>query len=192
MEERLLTRFKWGLLAELERPDFELRRDILLRKIHRDGLHFSDGVVDYIASVVDHSVRDLEGVLNSLMAYSVVHNCEIDVALAERVITHTIGAPKHRDITLDVIIEQACETFATDPTDVLSKSRKADVVLARQVVMFLAQKLTGLSTTKIGVAIGRRNHATVVHSCQCINERLSTDSDFRAQLEKLEGSLKHA
>ena len=91
MEERLLTRFKWGLLAELERPDVELRRNILLHKIHRDGLHIQSDVVNYIANNVDKSIRDLEGVLTSLMAYSIFNNSEITLPLAEQVISRTVA-----------------------------------------------------------------------------------------------------
>lgn len=191
MEERLLTRFKWGLLAELERPGVDLRRDILRLKIRRDGLRISEPVIDFIAMHTDQSIRDLEGVVNSLMAYSVVHNCEIDVEMAERVISRTVGmAAQRKEVTLDSILDQTCRYFQLDRDDVLSQSRKANIVLGRQVAMYMAQKHTTLSTTKIGMYIGRRNHATVVHSCQSIAQRLSSDVDFRTRLEELESLIK--
>ena len=184
MEERLLTRFKWGLLAELERPDVDLRRDILQMKIRRDGLNISEPVVNFIAQHVDKSIRDLEGVINSLMVHSIVNGSEIDVTMAENVITRTIGlSQQRREITIDDILEQTCQVF-------LSSSRKANTVLGRQVAMYLTQKHTRLSTTKIGIAIGRRNHATVVHSCQSIAQRLTTDADLRARIEQLEAQLR--
>lgn len=192
MEERLLTRFKWGLLGELERPDEELRRDILRSKIHHDGLRISEPVVNYIARVVDNSVRDLEGVINSLMAYSVVYNCDIDIEMAEKVINRTIGSGrgvKPEKVTIDTIIEHTCTMFDVDRDDLMSKSRKANIVLGRQVAMYLAQKHTHLSTTKIGFAIGRRNHATVIHACQTIADRLEREEQFREQMEELEKSL---
>jgi len=190
MEERLLTRFKWGLLAELERPDVELRRNILLHKIHRDGLHIQSDVVNYIANNVDKSIRDLEGVLTSLMAYSIFNNSEIALQLAEQVISRTIGlAAKQQPVTIDRILEFTSNHFEQDTSDILSSSRKAPVVLARQVAMFLAQKLTHLSTTRIGMAIGHRGHATVVHSCQVISERLTIDSKLREQIEAIEQQL---
>ena len=191
MEERLLTRFKWGLLAELEQADLNLRRDILLHKIHRDGLHIEASVVDFIAKNVDKSIRDLEGVVTSLMAYSVVNNSDIDLSLAEHIISRTIGIHKAEPITIERIIEHTSNLFAQDSSDILSSSRKAPVVLARQVVMFLAQKLTRMSTTRIGMAVGRRGHATVVHSCQVISERLATDRALREQIEALEAELKN-
>ena len=189
MEERLLTRFKWGLLAELERPDVDLRRDILRRKVQRDGLRISESVIDFIAKNVDKSVRDLEGVINSLMAYSVVLNSEVDVKLAENVIARTIGLSKKHEVTLESIVDQTCSYFGLEREDIMSSSRKANVVQGRQVAMFLAQKYTHLSTTKIGGYIGKRNHATVVHSCQSINERLSIDHAFKAIIEELEALL---
>lgn len=191
MEDRLLTRFKWGLLAELEHPDVQLRRDILSFKVRRDGLQFSTPVINFIAEHVDKSIRDLEGVVNSLMVYSLVHNCEIDVEVAERVISRTIGMTTPRAVlTIEQILEHTCHFFHLDRNDVLSQSRKASVVLGRQVAMYLAQKHTTLSTTKIGIAIGRRNHATVVHSCQSISQRIDADADFRSRVKELEELLK--
>ncbi len=190
MEERLLTRFKWGLLAEIERPNQALRRDILFYKIRRDGLTVSTPVVDYIAQHVDKSIRDLEGVLTSLMAYSVVNNSDIDINMAERVIARTVGLSNQRQaITLESILEQTCHFFDIDRDDVLSSSRKAPVVLARQVTMYLAQQHTPLSTTKIGAYIGRRGHATVIHSCQAVAQRMQSDTEFRNRIAELEGML---
>jgi len=189
MNERLLTRFKWGLLAELERPDISLRRDIIRSKVHHDGLRISEDVIDYIATNVDKNVRDLQGVVTSLMAYSVVYNRDVDVAMAQNVIAKTIGLPEKHEITVEGIVEQTCAAFGIDRADLLSASRKANIVVGRQVAMYLAQKHTHLSTTKIGAAIGRRNHATVIHSCQSVVQRMETDRAFRQQIEDLEVQL---
>lgn len=189
MNERLLTRFKWGMLAELEQPDQVLRRDILRSKVRHDGLRISEPVIDFISRNVDKSVRDLHGVVTSLMAYSVVYNCEVDVAMAERVIARTVGLPERKEITIDGILERTCAAFGIEREDLLSSSRKAAIVVGRQVAMYLAQKHTRLSTTKIGAAIGRRNHATVIHSCQSVQQRMETDRDFRQQVEDLEQQL---
>ena len=190
MEERLLTRFKWGMLAELEKADKALRRDILLHKIHRDGLHITAPIVEYIAEHVDQSIRDLEGVLTSLMAHSVVNNCDIDIELAQRVISRTVGIRQAEPITVERIIEHTGYQFQQDTDEILSSSRKAPVVLARQVIMYLAQKHTRLSTTRIGMAVGRRGHATVIHSCQVITDRLATDPQLRQQIADIETSLR--
>ena len=190
MNERLLTRFKWGLLAELERPDQTLRRDILRSKVRHDGLRISEPVIDFISHNVDKSVRDLHGVVTSLMAYSVVYNCEVDIAMAERVIARTVGMAERREITIEGIVEQTCLAFGIEREELLSASRKATIVAGRQVAMYLAQKHTHLSTTKIGAAIGRRNHATVIHSCQSVQQRMETDRVFRQQVEELEAHLR--
>lgn len=190
MEERLLTRFKWGLLAEIERPTQKLRRDILCYKIRRDGLRVATPVVDYIAANVDNSIRDLEGVLTSLMAYSVVNNCEIDMAMAQRVVGRVVGQSRQaKAITLDDILARTCDFFSIASADVLSASRKAPVVLARQVVMYLAHQHTHLSTTKIGAYVGKRGHATVIHSCHTVSQRMAADEAFREQIGQLEQLL---
>lgn len=192
LEERLLTRFKWGLLAELERPDTDLRREILRSKIRQNGLRIPESVIDYISQNVECTVRDLEGIVHSMMAYSVVWNSDIDVQMAERVIEHTLGKQREqqrRELTPTQILEHTCSFFEIDPADVLSKSRKASVVIARQVAMYLVQKHTRMSTTKIGQSIGGRNHATVLHSCHCVEQRMDTDSAFSARIGELEAQL---
>ena len=191
MEERLLTRFKWGLLAELEMPDEQMRRDILVQKIRQDGLRIGPKVVDFIAHNVTHSIRDLEGVLTSLMAYSIVNDSDINLSLAERVISKTIGLSKqHEVLTIDTILDQTCSFFEIDRDDVLSSSRRAPVVLARQVAMYLASRHTALSTTKIGLYVGHRGHATVVHSYQTVQNRLNSDDAFRRRIDELEAQLR--
>lgn len=191
MEERLLTRFKWGLLAELELPDETLRKNILLQKIRRDGLRIDAPVVDFIARNVTHSIRDLEGVLTSLMAYSIVNNSDIDLALAQHVIGRTVGLSQQQaELTIDTIIDRTCDYFDIDRADVMSSSRKAPIVLARQVVMYLAGRHTTLSTTKIGLYVGHRGHATVVHSLQAVKNRMDVDDLFRQRLNELETLLR--
>jgi len=123
------------------------------------------------------------------MAYSVVYNRDVDVAMAQNVIAKTIGLPEKHEITVEGIVEQTCAAFGIDRADLLSASRKANIVVGRQVAMYLAQKHTHLSTTKIGAAIGRRNHATVIHSCQSVVQRMETDRAFRQQIEDLEVQL---
>ena len=188
-EDRLLTRFKWGLTAELEKPNQELCRRILLSKIRRDGLSFPDEVVDYVAANVNESVRDLEGVINSLIAYSVVYSRNIDLSLAEQVITHTMRQ-QNRTITLDDIIASCCHHWGVAPDDVFSKSRKANIVNVRQTIMYLAQQLTKLTASRIGLLVGGRNHATVLHAIHQIDNRLATDADYAQQVKDIEKSLK--
>ena len=127
------------------------------------------------------------------MVYSMVWKHPIDVELAQRVIERSVGSPQaraQRALTVDTILEQTCQFFDIDRDEVLSQSRKAAVVQARQVAMYLTQKLTNLSTAKIGVAIGRRNHATVVHSCQNVSRRMTEDADFNDRVSQLQQMLR--
>lgn len=190
VEERLLTRFKWGMLAEMEKPNEELRRKILLYKVHHNGLNISEDVINYIAHVAQESVRDLEGIINALMAYSVVFNSNIDMALAEKVVNRTVKFVKKK-ITIEDIIQKSCNAFGVSEEDVYSQSRKANIVRARQVAMFLAQKHTDLSTTRIGTLIGKRNHATVLHSIKLIEDQINLIKDLRNKVNDIELELKN-
>lgn len=190
MEERLITRFKGGLLAELERPEIELRRNILFNKIKKDGLRIPYDVVNYISENVSDSVRELEGVVNGLLAYSVVYNRDVDLEFAQRIMKHSVhSAPK--EITLEEIIESTCELMNVKEEDIYGKSRKANIVLARQLSMYLAQELTQLTTSKIGILVGNRNHATVIHSVKTISNKLKTDKELKKSVDDLENKLKN-
>lgn len=188
MEERLLTRFKWGLVAELEKPNKELRKDILKSKIHRDGLTIPEVVIDFIAENVNESVRDLEGIINSLMAYSVVYNREVDMNLAEQIVKRAVKFEK-KPITVDQILENVCGYFKMNQSEIFTKSRKQNVVQVRQIAMYLAQKHTDLSSSKIGALIGKRNHATVLHSCNLVADRIHVDKNFKSKVEEIERML---
>lgn len=189
IEERMLTRFKWGMIAEMEKPDQALRRAILQSKIKRDGLDFPDEVVRYIAQNVESSVRELEGIVNSIMAYSVVDNCEIDLPLTARVVARAVNLEK-KDLGHDDIIGAVCSHCGVKQKDIVSKSRRQAIVGARQLAMYLIHKYTGESYAQIGRAIGRRDHSTVVHSCNQISRRITRDRDFRHEVEELEAALK--
>ena len=190
IEDRMLTRFKWGLLAELERPDLELRKDILRDKIRRDGLDIPEDVLCVIANRVTDSVRDLEGIVNALMANSVVLGKDIDMALAEKVITRICGKTTRKEITIDHILDQTSAFLGLKTSDITSQSRRANIVEGRQMAIYMAQKLTQQSTTRIGAAIGGRTHATVIHSCKSIEQRLADDDIFRSRLEDLEAMIR--
>lgn len=189
IEERMLTRFKWGMVMEMERPDVALRHDILNAKIRRDGLKFPREVVAYIAEHVTSNVRDLQGVVSSIMAYSIVDDCEVDLALAERVVARVVNLTQ-KEITLNDILKSLCRQYKIKPRDVIGKSRKAEIVTVRQLTMYLAQKYTQMNQTQIGQEMGKRDHTTVLHSIRQIEKRLSTDREYRLQVEALEAGLK--
>ena len=189
MEERLLTRFKWGLMAELERPNQELCRKILENKIRHDGLSIPEDVVEYIATNVNNSIRDLEGIVNSLMASSVVYSRDIDLLMAEQIVKRAIKF-QATPITIERIIEEACLHWGVTQEEVFSKSRKANIVTVRQTAMYLAQKHTKMTASRIGLLIGGRNHATVLHAIGQIRDRISTDKEFARHITELETALK--
>ena len=189
MKDRLLTRFAFGLIAELEKPNVQLCIDILNAKCHRDGLKIAADVIQYIAETANGSVRDLEGVVNSLMAYSIVYNSKIDLRLAERVIKRAVKVDDH-PLTIDDILEKVCGHFRVEQRHVFSKSRKREYVQARQVSMYLAQKYTKMPAGRIGQLIGNRDHSTVIHSCNTVEKRLKVDKAFSAELSSIENSFK--
>lgn len=189
MEERLLTRFKWGLQVEMDRPNETLRKDILRKKIDQDGLKFPESVVDYIAQNVDGSVRELEGVVNSFLAFSIVYKCDIDLNLAERIVHRAAKEEKKKAITIDTIIDKVCEHYTVKRADIFTKSRKRAIVQVRQIAMYLAQQHTPLSISRIGTLVGNRDHATVLHSCKIVSGRMDVDSSFRNEVHEIDASL---
>jgi chromosomal replication initiator protein DnaA len=189
MPDRLLTRFSCGLIAELEKPNLKLCVDILESKIRRDGLKIPADVIQFIAETANGSVRDLEGVINSLMAYSIVYNCNIDMRLAERVIKRAVKIDD-RPLTVDDILEKVCNHYNVTPAQVNSKCRKHDYVVARQVSMYLAQKYTKMPASRIGKLVGNRDHSTVIHSCSQVEKRLQVDQLFSAEVMSIENSFK--
>lgn len=189
MNERLLTRFSCGLIAELEKPNVQLCIDILNSKIRKDGLQIPEDVVQFIAETANGSVRDLEGVINSLLAYSVVYNSTVDMRLAQRVIQRAVKIDD-KPLTIDEILEKVCNHFNVSVSAVNGRSRKQDLVTARQVSMYLAQKYTKMPASRIGKLVGGRDHSTVIHSCSRIEQRLQVDSMFSNELMSIENSFK--
>ena len=190
MEERLLTRFKWGLVAGLEKPDVELRKNILRNRIRRDGLTIPESVISYIAENVNESVRELEGIVNSLLAHSIIFKKEIDLDLAQRIVKKVVKCTELKPITINDIVDKVCAHYKIDSSALLAKTRKREIVQARQIAMFLAKKHTDISTPKIGKIIGNKDHATVLHSCKIVKELLDVDKTFKAEIEQLEATLR--
>jgi chromosomal replication initiator protein len=189
LEQRLLTRFKWGLSAEIEKPDFDLRKSILESKIYRDGLEIPEDVVNFIAEHVVDNVRDLEGVLVSLLAHSTLANIQIDITLAEKIISRIVNIT-HKVNTVEKIRDVVCEYFSLTVDAISTKSRKREVVQARQIAMYLSKQLTKSSLASIGSTIGQRDHATVLHACKIVNDLMDCDKNFRSSVREIEEKLK--
>lgn len=185
IDDRLLTRFKWGLTAEMEKPNYALRVAILDSKIMRDGLHFSREVVEYIARNATENVRDLEGIVVSLMAHSVIYEKEVDMDLAKRVVSNAIKV-QERQISVELIEEEVCKYFDLDMEIIHSKSKKQEISQARQIAMYLSRKYTDKSYSNIGELIGKRDHATVLHACKTVGNWIETDKKFRTTIQELE------
>ncbi len=191
MEERLITRFKWGMTAEIERPDLELRKNILRNIIRKDGLKFPEEVISYIAEHTNASIRDLEGTVVSIMAHSTINNADIDLNLARRILGNVSSQEKH-SLTIDDIIEKVASYYNVEVESINTRSRKREVVLVRQVAMYFSKRYLDISTSKIGQYIGKRDHATVLHACKAITNLAETDKQFRNELNEIDLSLQSA
>lgn len=189
LEQRLLTRFKWGLSAEIEKPDFDLRKAILENKIYRDGLEIPEEVINFIAENVVDNVRDLEGVLVSLMAHSTLTDMPIDLELAEKVVGRIVTVSR-RVNTVEKIRDAVCEYFSLSVDEISTKSRKREVVQARQIAMYLSKQMTKNSLSSIGFTIGQRDHATVLHACKIVTDLMDIDKAFRTSVREIEERLK--
>lgn len=189
IEDRLITRFKWGLTAEIERPNLELRRNILTEKARREGISLPPNVLEYIAENVTDSVRELEGILISLMAHSTAYGRAIDLAMAERVISKAVRIVE-KEVTVEDIVHHTCEHYHIKDENVYSSSRKRDIVLARQVAMYLTHKhLPNLSLAGIGQQIGSKDHSTVLHACRTIEEQIEMDKTLQTAIEDIERKM---
>ena len=190
MEPRLLSRFKWGMIVELESPDYDLRRAVLLRKAMQAGVKIPDDILDFVAENVKDNVREIEGVFASLMAYSTALNQPLTIQLARNVLSNTVRMSKqNRVVTFDSISDAVCSEFNIDKELLFGKSRKRDVADARQLVMMLAKKFAKMSSTMIGLKLNR-NHATVLYACKTIEERISVEKDFAAAVGRIEATLR--
>ncbi len=187
MEQRLVTRFKMGLIVEIEKPNYELRKRILEHKIFVDGLPIGENVVDYIAQHVTSSVRELEGTLASLMAHSTFLNSEINIELAKKV----IGAPAENESNgdecqLDRILDIVCEDFGMDKDKLMSKNRERKISEARQIAMYLARTQTNISLTIIGQRFGNRDHTTVLYAYKQILAQMDVNDSLRTKIKRME------
>ncbi|MDR1592301.1 MAG: chromosomal replication initiator protein DnaA [Prevotellaceae bacterium] len=191
MEDRLLSRFKWGLSVEIEEPTAALRKAILQSKIHKDGLSVDETVVDYLAEHVTDSIRNLEGVLVSLLAHSTLNNERINLQLAEKVIDRVMSmSASKKVITVEKIRDLVCDYYNLPIDALMSSTRRREVAQARQVAMYLAKQFTKNSLSSIGKTIGNRDHATVMYACTVVNNLIDTDQTVKMDIKCLEEQIK--
>ena len=188
MEERLLSRFRWGLSADLQQPDFETRIAILEKKMYSDGIELSRDVIEFVAYNINSNVRELEGALISLLAQSSLNNKEVDLDLAKKIIKNFVKSVS-REVSIDYIQKTVCEFFEVPQEQLKEKTRKRAIVQARQLSMFLAKSYTKNSLKVIGKHFGGRDHSTVIHSCQAVQNLIDTDLDFKEQVDEVEKKI---
>jgi chromosomal replication initiator protein len=184
IEQRLLSRFKWGLSAELQNPDYETRISILKNKLYRDGVEMPEDIIEYVAKHIKTNIRELEGAIISLIAQSSFNKKEITLDLAEQVVEKFVKNTK-REVSIDYIQKVVSDYFEMDVATLQSKTRKRHIVQARQLAMFFAKKFTKASLASIGSQIGKRDHATVLHACKTVDNLAETDKQFRKYIDDL-------
>ncbi len=189
MEERLISRFKWGLTADLQAPDLETRMAILEHKSSDEGIEIPQDVSEFICYNIKNNIRELEGVLVSLMAQSSLNHREIDLELAKQVIKNFVSQI-NKEITVDSIQRLVADHFDVPVATLQSKTRKRSIVIARQLSMYLAKNLTDKSLKAIGENFGGRDHSTVIYSCRTVQDLMETDMIFKDTVNDLEKKIK--
>ena len=188
IEERLLTRFKWGLSAEIRIPDYDTKVKIIKTKAAHLNVDIPDDVVNYLAEHISANIREIEGAISSLIANATYMNKRITISLAKEILKVYVSLYQ-KEITIEHIIDVVCAEMDIDKERLNSSERTREVAIARQLAMFLAKKHTKQPLTNIGAAIGGRNHATVLHSCKTISNLMDTDKMFRQQVEHIEKAV---
>ncbi|NMC44538.1 MAG: chromosomal replication initiator protein DnaA [candidate division Zixibacteria bacterium] len=188
MEERLLSRFSWGLVTDIQPPDLETRIAILRRKVESENIFIAEDVVAYIADSVTSNIRELEGSLIRLLAYASLRQQEITLELARKVLSDTFG--HHRPtVSISVIRKKVAQEFEVEEEALSAKLKTQHVALARQAAMYLCRSLTGCSLKAIGDAFGGRDHSTVIHACNLVERLITKDPDFRQRLDKVKRAV---
>jgi chromosomal replication initiator protein len=188
-QERLLSRFKWGLTADLQEPDFETKLAIIHRKMQADGIQIPTEVAEYLAYSVDTNLRDMEGVLNSLIFHATLFKKDIDLDLAKEVLKNIIKEIQS-DVSVDFIQKTVSEYFKVDLESLKGKIKKREIVIPRQVAMYFCKRYTQLTLALIGENFGGRDHSTVIHALESVEDMMKTDANFKNSVEELGKKLK--
>ncbi len=189
MDDRLLSRFKWGLSADLQTPDFETRLAILEYMMYNDGITLNREVVEYVSHNINTNIRELQGALVSLLAQASLNRKEVNIDLAKQILKNFVKN-NTREISIEYIQKLVCDYFTIPVEQVKSKTRKREIVQARQISMFYAKDLTKSSLKTIGMHFGGRDHSTVIHACQTVNDLMETDKKFKADIDEIGKRIK--
>ncbi len=190
LEDRLRSRFEWGLITDIQAPDFETRIAILRKKSERDKVDVPNEVFEFIASKIKSNIRELEGALNRVVAYSTLTKREVDISLANEALKDLIASNKARKINIELIKATVAEYFNIKVDDFESKKRTRQIAYPRQIAMYISRELTDLSLPKIGEEFGGRDHTTVIHACEKINNDMSNDFDFKHRIDAIIKEIK--
>lgn len=185
LEARLRTRFEWGLIADIQPPDFETRIAILKKKVELENLYISDEILHFIATQIPTNVREMEGALTRIFAYASLLNTEVTLSMASNVIRDMVGIKQEKPISISFIKQKVCDYFNITVTDLCSKNRTKELSHARQIAMYLARELTNVSLPKIGETFGNRDHSTVMHACDKIKNQIEKDPDIQSLVKAL-------
>ena len=185
LEERLRSRFEWGLTVDIQQPDYETRMAILKKKEEMDGLHIDNEVMKYIASNIKSNIRELEGALTKIVALSRLKKKDVDVTLAEEALKDLISPDDTKEITIDLIIDMVSEHYGLTSQDIISSNKSRNIAFPRQITMYICRKLTDLSLADIGKHLGNRDHTTILHGVDKINELSYNDSSLKNTIDLL-------
>ena len=191
IEDRLRSRFEWGLIVDIQKPDYETRVAILRKKADEEGIDVSYDVIDYIAGRVESNIRELEGTLTRLSAQGQLMGVPITLDFARDSLSQLMKSQEGRRITPELIISVIADQYGVTAEDIVSKKRSRDVALPRQIAMYLCRNMTQLSTTNIGRSFGGRDHTTVMHGCDKINQEMNDNFSFRKRIEELTAMIKN-
>ena len=183
LEERLRSRFEWGLIADIQPPDYETRMAILQKNAENYNKEIDNEVLQYIAENVKSNIRELEGALNKIMAFSKLNKVDINLEYAEEALKDVIYPNKKKEITPSLIIEVVAEHFGISPEDIASRKRTAELVQPRQIVMYLCRQLTESSLQNIAKTIGKKDHTTVLHGIEKITEKMENDEELKNKVD---------
>ena len=192
LEERLCSRFEWGLVADIQRPDVDTRVAILRQKTVQEHIEVPDDVLQMIASKIDSSIRELEGCLTRLVAYSSLVKEPITIDLCERALKEIFDSKRHKQITAELIMSTVCDYYGLTMDDLTGPTRKREITVPRQIAMYLTREMTGMSLPQIGNVFGGRDHTTVLHSCKTVEANMTVNTDIRAVVEDIKILVKNA
>ena len=189
LEERIRSRFEWGLIADIQPPDYETRMAILWKNAEFCDFNIDEEIIKYIATNIKSNIRELEGAFNKIVAFAKLNKVTLNLELAEEALKDVIYPDKPRQITPSVIINVVSEHFGVDPEDITSIKRNSEFVQPRQVVMYLCREMTNTSLSNIAKLLGKKDHTTVIHGINKISEEMKTNEELKNKIDTIKKKI---